>query len=80
MISAGRSGVGDLPLNEACAGARFTYLCQAGTEQFEQRSEFALLPNRLFGALAVTVLVFFATSPLTNIPRLLASPRCSDST
>jgi hypothetical protein len=39
---------GGLPLNDACAGTRFTYSCQASTEHFEQCAEFALLPNRGF--------------------------------
>jgi hypothetical protein len=47
---------GGLPLNDACAGTRFTYSCQASTEHFEQCAEFALLRNRGLGALAVTVL------------------------
>ena len=34
----------------------FTCSCQASTEHFEQAAEFALLPNRRLGALAVTVL------------------------
>jgi ATP-dependent DNA ligase len=34
----------------------FTYSCQVSTEHFEQFAEFALLPNRRLGALAVTVL------------------------
>jgi hypothetical protein len=33
-----------------------SYSCQASTEHFEQCAEFALLPNRRLGALAVTVL------------------------
>jgi hypothetical protein len=44
------------PLNDACAAPDFTHSCPASTEHFEQAAEFALLPNRRLGALAVTVL------------------------
>jgi hypothetical protein len=47
---------GGLPLNDACAGAHFTYSCQAIAEHFKRCAEFAPLRNRGLGPLAVTVL------------------------
>ena len=47
---------GGLPLNDACAGTRFTYSCQASTEHFEQCAEFLPLRNRGLRPLAMTVL------------------------